>query len=677
MNKSRSFTTRKRKGMTAAAAVAIAVSSLSIVAPGADAQEGGAVSGAISGITKPVSDISSSVAEKKEEGTTVSSSNATSATEKEETSATTSSKATGTDTTKSEKATTSAVEKNTVSGVFNVGGGFDGFFLTPTTEVKDVEYSETEAWGEKLSPESHAEVTIATYIAKMVQQDPKGIDAAIEKAAKLLPMAKDFGVKVPEGASESLQSLKGKTPEQIAGATTAIFQKAEAELAGKTIDVSALDKNAKEVYDAIVKFAPLVPKSAIKDVDFVSRTAENDKERKIVALDDIDLKNIPGFTAYDFSKKAHVDAAAGTSTVENKDDKAEESTSATTTSGTETKSETSNEAPSILPNAKAVDNVVEQGKDAVIKVKYSNLEKGQVYTIKGVTVDPETGNKIGNEGEFTFTAEEVDGEVEYSIKINSAETAQQAVYTYLYKGDKAEGEPIAKYENLEDADQFIGSVRETNPELKGSVASSTGDIIQSGTEVDVNTEYAGLVPGKKYKVEARLVNADDGADTGALKEEEFTADTSNGSVVVKNLAVANADIPRQTAFLKLYELDGATPYLIAAYEQLGDPAMTFGATHDQLYAEGGIIDQQGNGVYSKKKKKVAPKTAPAQAPAAPVQQAPAQAPLGTGGGAPGAPAGGSGGSGGGAPVANAHPRQVVNAIPSGDTEVRGNDIFSK
>ena len=674
MNKSRSFTTRKRKGMTAAAAVAIAVSSLSIVAPGADAQEGGAVSGAISGITKPVSEVSSAAEKAESDKATEekASSSTTSAVEKEETSTTTSSKA-AESTAKSEK-TTTAEEKKVEAGVLNVGGGFEGFFLNPTTDVKDVKYSDAEKWGEKLSPESHAEATIAAYIGKMVQQDPKGIDAAIDKAEKLLPMAKDFGVKIPEGAAESLKSLKGKTPEQIAGATTAIFQKAEAELSGKTIDVSSLDKDAKEVYDAIVKFAPLVPKSAIEDVDFVSRTADGDKERKIVALDDIDLKDIPGFTAYDFSKKAHVDAAAGTSTVENKEDKATEgTTSASSTS--EEKTETANEAPSILPNAKAVDNVVEQGKDAVIKVKYSNLEKGQVYTIKGVTVDPETGNKTGNEGEFTFTAEEVDGEIEYSIKINSAETAQQAVYTYLYNGDKAEGDPIAKYENLEDADQFIGSVRETNPELKGSVASSTGDIIQSGTEVDVNTEYAGLVPGKKYKVEARLVNADDGADTGALKEEEFTADTSNGSVVVKNLAVANADIPRQTAFLKLYELDGTTPYLIAAYEHIGDPAMTFGATYNELYAEGGVIDQQGNGVYSKKKKKVAPKTAPEQAPA-PVQKAPAQAPLGSGGGAP-APAGGSGGSGGGAPVANAHPRQVVNAIPSGDTEVRGNDIFSK
>jgi len=662
MNKSRSLNTRTRKGITTAAAVAIAVSSLSIASPSAYAQNDNKEAESATSVVNSAVGNETTAAQTGKDASATKEKDADK--EKEDKA---SEKSTGS--TSSQATTSSKAEDKASKSVLNVGGGFEGFFLTPTTEVKDgVKYSAPADWGEKLSPEAKAQATVATYVGKIISQDPTGIDKNIDKVEKLAPLAKAAGVDIPADAINSIKNLKGKKPEQISAALNAIMQKIEAEQSGNKIDVSSLDKGAKEVYDAILKFAPLVPESAIKDVNFVSRTSEGEDSKKIIALDDIDLKNIPVFDGYDFGKKTHVDPVAGTETKEN----SSVTSSASPTTGENGENEAA-ESPSIAPNAKAVENVIEKGKDAVVKVKYSNLTKGETYTIKGVTVDRSTGNKTGNEGSFTFVAEEANGEVEYSIKIDNADIPEQSVYTYLYKGDKAEGNPIAKYEKLDDADQLIGTVRE-NPEVKGSVTSSTGDIIQSGTEVDVNTQYTGLVPGKKYKVEARLVNADNGEDTGALKEHEFTADVTNGSVVVRNLAVTNPDITRQTAFLKLYEMDGSTPYLIAAYEKLGDAAMTFGATHDQLYAEGGIIDQQGKGIYSKKKKKVAPKTAPAQAPVPVQQPAPAAAPLGSGGGG-GAPAGSGGG--GGAPSANANPRQVINSVPSGDTSVSGNDIFSK
>ena len=165
---------------------------------------------------------------------------------------------------------------------------------------------------------------------------------------------------------------------------------------------------------------------------------------------------------------------------------------------------------------------------------------------------------------------------------------------------------------------------------------------------------------------------EDGTDTGASQSKTFTAEETDGTVNVENIAVTNPDCTEQVVFERLY--DEETGELVAVHEDITDAAQTVGGPRSEM--------------LKKKKKKVAPaeekvtptpeKEAPAptpnihqeqnqnqSAPGAPAAPAPA------GGGAPGGSAAAPGGS------ASAAPRQVISAVPSGNITHNDNDTFNR
>ena len=319
-------------------------------------------------------------------------------------------------------------------------------------------------------------------------------------------------------------------------------------------------------------------------------------------------------------------------------------------------------------------NILEIGREITDTVYFKGLEVGKTYTLKAVMMDSATGEETGNSGETTFVAEASNGQVDVPITVKNVDAAQQTVFESLY--EEGEKKPIAEHKDLEDNSQIVGRPVET-PEIRTSASSSTGNYIQSGTTVTDNVTYRGLIPGKEYRLEARLICKATGADTGASQSVSFIPQTAEGVQPVANIAVTDPDCFEQVAFEKLYDDQGV---LVAFHEDINDASQTVG----------------GPQAIAKKKKKTPPtptpedtpvlvveSPAPSPAPAQMQEQnqrqapnpAPAPAPVGggTGGGAPG------GGSGGGNSNSNSNSdsRGVVNAVPSGGTSVHGFNIFNR
>ena len=322
-------------------------------------------------------------------------------------------------------------------------------------------------------------------------------------------------------------------------------------------------------------------------------------------------------------------------------------------------------------------NILEIGREITDTVYFKGLEVGKTYTLKAVMMDSATGEETGNSGETTFVAEAANGQVDVPITVENVDAAQQTVFESLYEED--EKEPIAEHKDLEDNSQIVGRPVET-PEIRTSASSSTGNYIQSGTTVTDNVTYRGLIPGKEYRLEARLICKSTGADTGASQSVSFIPQTAEGVQPVANIAVTDPDCFEQVAFEKLYDDQGS---LVASHEDINDASQTVG----------------GPQAIAKKKKKTPPTPTPEDTPVlvvespspspAPAQmqeqnqnQAPNPAPAGggaPGGGAPvggGAPGGGSGG-GNSNSNSNSDSRGVVNAVPSGGTSVHGFNIFNR
>ena len=332
-----------------------------------------------------------------------------------------------------------------------------------------------------------------------------------------------------------------------------------------------------------------------------------------------------------------------------------------TTSSTTTKKET----PEISIRTSAgtkEENVVEKGKTIIDTVSYEGLEKGKKYKLKGELVNKETGEKTGDSGEVEFTAKKSKGEQDVEIKIDNPEADELVVFEQLI--DEKTDKVVAKHEDKEDKAQTIGKPEYT-PEIRTQAQSSTGNVIQTGTTITDTVSYTGLEPGKSYRLEARLMCKEDGTDTGASQSKTFTAEETDGTVNVENIAVTNPDCTEQVVFERLY--DEETGELVAVHEDITDAAQTVGGPRSEM--------------LKKKKKKVAPaeeKVTPTPTPEkeAPVpnihqeqnqhQNAPAPAPAPAGGSAPGGSAAAPGGS------ASAAPRQVISAVPSGN--ITHNDI---
>ncbi|MGV0344603.1 VaFE repeat-containing surface-anchored protein, partial [Corynebacterium lehmanniae] len=304
--------------------------------------------------------------------------------------------------------------------------------------------------------------------------------------------------------------------------------------------------------------------------------------------------------------------------------------------------------PSIKTNAKFADGSTEvvAGNTVIDTVDYKGLVPGKEYTLSAKLMERlgeagsyEAGRVVG-QGKETFTASKTGaGSVEVEIQVNAdvTEPVPAAVaFEYLTSkevdaaGEESEGETvndIAEHDDIKDDAQTVVS-KETpktseqpttqapttektspavplvpttvtttvkqgfnpNPEIRTVAEFKDGvNVVQNGNTVVDTVYYYGLVAGKSYTLDAKLVDKQDennvfgtGAVTFVVPGDE--GELVNGNVKVE-IAVTNAENPVQAAvaFERLTskevnkageETDGKTVNDIAKHDDINDEAQT-------------------------------------------------------------------------------------------------------
>ena len=174
----------------------------------------------------------------------------------------------------------------------------------------------------------------------------------------------------------------------------------------------------------------------------------------------------------------------------------------------------------------------------VDKVKYTNLQVGTEYTVKGNLKFTDSGEDVLNAdktpvvGSTTFIAKTKDGtvDVEFTFDATLLENKTVVVFENLYYMDKL----IGVHNELKDENQ---SVHITEVRTKASDGNTGSNIMLPSKEtVIVDTIiYKNLIPSKEYKVSGVLMNKNtnkpllvDGKEVTA--EKKFTPTTPDGTV---------------------------------------------------------------------------------------------------------------------------------------------------
>lgn len=429
-----------------------------------------------------------------------------------------------------------------------------------------------------------------------------------------------------------------------------------------------LPGGARLVYDTINSVAPMIPDVALDmaGVDLFVRIPEAPGYQRMISMSDIrlpefnfDLGSIEFPTPTDENTPPTPSSELPTPTTTPSGTTPQvtppvttPSTTARVSSKRTTPRPTEEEkTPSVRTSAGSKEgNLVEVGKSITDTVTYDNLKPGTKYKLVAETADKETGSLLGNTGELEFTPESSRGSVDVDIPIQVAGSSELVVFETLYEITDNGEKKVAEHRDLNDLAQTVGKPQYA-PEIRTLASASTGNVIQSGTTVDDQVSYAGLEPGKEYRLEARLMDKVTGADTGASQTITFTPAETAGTVTVSGIVVTNPDSTQQVVFERLY--DAATNTLVASHEDITDAAQTVGSPAEELYGEKGKLA----------KKKVAPEEKPTEAPVM-IQNQEAN---------PVANAGGPAGTGGGGAPA----RPVIASVPSGETSGYGSTIFNR
>lgn len=578
-----------------------------------------------------------------------------------------------------------------------------GFCIDPGLKYPNqdpgTKYGDPVEWGGQLNREDLKRMTLALYLGKMVIEKPNevktvvgifgNIDQAIKDASGAFnnsPLAGTPAKQIVDSllANPDLvevrkfgNALRGASNDDVAEAVAGVVHRIGGDLDATNKNntwgnrVDTLRPKAREIYEAIMSAGPRIPQLLLDQSQtrlYVRNPQDGGFQRMLVVSDvkipDLPIGNIkftvpkisipnvpsstPGITVKSETPPPTTDSSTGVTTTP--------STHTTTPSVPTTKTTATDERK---PDEKTVEirtsagtkeqNFLEIGRDVTDTVYFKGLEVGKTYVLKAEMMDSETGKPTGNVGETKFVAEATTGQVDVPIKVKNVDAAKQTVFEALYV--EGEDKAIAEHKDLKDNSQIVGRSA-SNPEIRTSASSNTGNYIQSGTVVTDNVSYKGLIPGKEYRLEARLICKATSQDTGASQSVTFKPETADGVQPVENIAITDPDCLQQVAFEKLYDDKGA---LVASHEDINDAAQTVGGTET---------------AGKKKKKKEAPASEskapesqkPAPAPAQHQEQHQNQAP---------APAVGNGS--GNAPET----RGVVNAVPSGNSNVRGFNIFNR
>ena len=212
-------------------------------------------------------------------------------------------------------------------------------------------------------------------------------------------------------------------------------------------------------------------------------------------------------------------------------------------------------------------------------VTYTNLLKGETYTLSGVLMDKETGKELLVDGEpvtqeMAFTAGRASGTKKLKFEFDTTGLAGKSFV--VYETLTLEDVEVAEHKDINDEGQTIhipaAQTTATDDSSKINVSEAKKEISVTDT-----VSYRNLVPGKEYTVRGTAVDKETGepltdADGNELvSTAKFTAASADGSVDVKFTFDGTAMAGRSVVF---FENVYYTDKLIAVHADIDDEAQT-------------------------------------------------------------------------------------------------------
>lgn len=212
-------------------------------------------------------------------------------------------------------------------------------------------------------------------------------------------------------------------------------------------------------------------------------------------------------------------------------------------------------------------------------VTYTNLLKGETYTLSGVLMDKETGKELLVDGEpvtqeMAFTAGRASGTKKLKFEFDTTGLAGKSFV--VYETLTLEDVEVVEHKDINDEGQTIhipaAQTTATDDSSKINVSEAKKEISVTDT-----VAYRNLVPGKEYTVRGTAVDKETGepltdADGNELvSTAKFTAASADGSVDVKFTFDGTAMAGRSVVF---FENVYYTDKLIAVHADIDDEAQT-------------------------------------------------------------------------------------------------------
>lgn len=212
-------------------------------------------------------------------------------------------------------------------------------------------------------------------------------------------------------------------------------------------------------------------------------------------------------------------------------------------------------------------------------VTYTNLLKGETYTLSGVLMDKDTGKELLVDGEpvtqeMAFTAGRASGTKKLKFEFDTTGLAGKSIV--VYETLTLEDVEVAEHKDINDEGQTIhipaAQTTATDDSSKINVSEAKKEVSVTDT-----VAYRNLVPGKEYTVRGTAVDKETGepltdADGNELvSTAKFTAASADGSVDVKFKFDGTAMAGRSVVF---FENVYYTDKLIAVHADIDDEAQT-------------------------------------------------------------------------------------------------------
>ena len=212
-------------------------------------------------------------------------------------------------------------------------------------------------------------------------------------------------------------------------------------------------------------------------------------------------------------------------------------------------------------------------------VTYTNLLKGETYTLSGVLMDKETGKELLVDGEpvtqeMAFTAGRASGTKKLKFEFDTTGLAGKSFV--VYETLTLEDVEVAEHKDINDEGQTIhipaAQTTATDDSSKINVSEAKKEISVTDT-----VAYRNLVPGKEYTVRGTAVDKEteepltDADGNGLVSTAKFTAASADGSVDVKFTFDGTAMAGHSVVF---FENVYYTDKLIAVHADIDDEAQT-------------------------------------------------------------------------------------------------------